>query len=131
IPEEDLGATEHGVTPAARLSETLQLETGGAQTGWGPYYDINKELQQATQYDKRISQPYATALLANPKVTNSRNQVNLSVPVTDSPGPMKQQARSILLDAWQARMRYQFKTGPKYIRLDPTDKIQITYKGLT
>jgi hypothetical protein len=131
IPEDDLGATEIGTAPAARLAETLQQETDVPQTVWVQYYDETKELQQATQYDKRITSPYATALLGNPKVTNSKNQMNLSVPVTDSPAPMKQQARSILLDAWQARFRQQFKTGPKYMRLDPTDKIQITYKGLT
>ena len=131
ILEDDLGATDIGTAPVARLSETLQQEVDVPETVWVHYYDTTKQLQQATQYDKRISQPYASALTGKPKVTNSRNQLVISTPVTDSPGPMKLQARRILLDHWQARGRQQFKTGIKYIRLDPTDKIQLSYKGIT
>jgi hypothetical protein len=131
IPESDLGATDIGTAPAPRASEVLTQETDVPETVWVHYYDITKALQQAAQYDKRISQPAATSLASNPKVTNSRNQLSVSVPVTDSPGPMKLQARRILLDNWQARMKYTFKTSWKYLRLDPTDKIQLTYKGQT
>lgn len=131
ITEDDLGATEIGTAPVARVAETLQQETDVPETVWVHYYDETKQLQQATQMDKRISRPYASALVSKPKVTNSRNQLVISTPVTDSPGPMKLQARRILLDHWQARMRSQFKTSIKWIRLDPTDKGNLTYKGET
>jgi len=130
IPEDDLGASDGG-DPAPRLEESLQEETEVPASVWLKYYDPLKQYQQATQYQKRISQPYASDLLDALKVVHSRTQAVISIPVTDNATPMKQRADKMLFDRWAARNKYAFKTSVKYLRLDPTDPIAITYKGET
>lgn len=128
ISEDDLGASD-GTAQEPRLVETLQEETEVPETVSLNYYDKSKLYQQATQNAKRISQPYASEFLDNQPVTNSRTKLLLTLPVSDSATPMKQCAEKILYDRWASRFKYTFKTGIKYIRLDPTDPITVAYKG--
>ena len=129
IPESDLGALSDPSSYEPRIVETLQDPQDIPESVWIAYYDPLKQDQQAKQYAKRISKPYASTLSAGKNVTNSRQQLDLSVPVTENATPIRQQAEKILWDAWAGRRVCKFKLPPKYQRLTPSDVLIVNYKG--
>src|SRR5438132_3221717 len=88
IPEDDLGALSDPTKQEPRIIETLQLENDVPESVWIRFFDADHQFQEAAQYQKRISQPYASDLASGRPVTNSRTQLTLSSEVTDSAIPM-------------------------------------------
>jgi len=130
IPEDDLGALDDPTKNEPRIIETIQDPQDTPEQVWIRYYDPLKQDQQAAQYAKRISKPYASALSSGANITNSRQQIDMSVPVTENATPIKQQAEKILWDGWAGRRSFKFKLPPKYQRLTPCDVITVNYKGV-
>lgn len=129
IPIDDVGALADTTTQEPRLTETLTDEQQVPETVWIRYYDPLKQFDQAAQYSKRISQPYASALLENPAVENSRLQITMDVPISQDGVTVRQQADKVLYSLWSDRFHATLKLPPKYIQLDPTDIIEIPYQN--
>lgn len=131
IPEDDLGALTGPDKQERRLAELLQREIDTPYRVVLKYYDSGRDHQQAAQDARRISQPYASDLVGGRKVMNSRNEFDLTLPIAWSSDPVKQAAEKLLYDFWVSRFTYTWKTGIKYLRLDPTDIVDISYQGIT
>jgi putative tail protein len=131
IVEDDLGALDSMDKSERRLSEVLQQEIDTPYRVTLKYYDQGRQYQQAAQDARRISQPYASDLVSGRKVMNSRNELDLTLPVAWTATAAKQAAEKLLYDFWVSRYSYSWKTAIKYLRLDPTDVVELNYKGLT
>lgn len=129
VPFEDIGALGDMASAEPRIEETLQDEQQVPETVWIRYYDSLKQFQQASQYSKRISQPYASDLLDKVAVQNSRLQTTLDAPITEIGTTIRQQADKVLNDLWSSRFHASLKLPPKYIQLDPTDIIEVPYQN--
>lgn len=131
ISEDDLGALDDPTKNERRLSEVLQQEIDTPHRVELQYYDQGRQYQQAVQESRRISQPYASDLVSGRKVMNSRNELSINLPVSWSSTPARQAAEKLLYDFWVSRFTYSWKTPIRYLRLDPTDVVNVSYKGQT
>ena len=129
VLEEDIGANENLTKSEPRVQEVLQNETDTPERISLIYNDLARDFQPALQYDKRISQPFASNLAAFRNVTNSRLQQTITTPLSSDANTMKQQAQKMVYDAWAGRFSYTFKTAIKLLFLDPCDVVSLNYKG--
>lgn len=131
IPESDLGALEDPTKYEPRMDEIVEDPLDTPESVWIKYFDPLRECQQATQYAKRISQPYPSTIVGGKNVTNSRQKLDIVAPITENATPIQNQADKILWDAWTGRFQRKFKLPLKYIQLDPTDVVLVNYKGVS
>jgi Putative phage tail protein len=129
IPEDDLGALDEPGKYEPRLAEILTDERDVPAKVTIKHYDPLKDSLQATQEFKRTLQSYPSTLSTAKVDTNSRQELDIVSPITEFSLPVKQQAYKILWAAVAGRFQYKFKLSYKYLRLDPTDVITVTYKG--
>lgn len=129
IPEEDIGALDDPSRYEPRVVETTQDPMEVPESVHIRYYDPLKNDQQATQYAKRISKAYPTSLSAAKLLTASRQELDLTFPLTEDATLVKQQADKILWNKWIERTTRKVKLPPKYSLLTPGDVIVLDYKG--
>jgi hypothetical protein len=129
IDYDELGALETIRKKEPRLIEALQQETDVPERVAITYYDKTKLYQQALQYFKRISAPYSSNLTSFKHVTNTRSELNLTIPVTSDPTTMRRQSQKLLMVAWIERQTRQWKGTTRHVRLDPNDVGLVLYKG--
>jgi Putative phage tail protein len=111
IPEADQGAYAAG---AARPVSLLESRAAEQALPWRidlTYVSRAAEYEPATQHDKRVDE-----------ATASRRALSLSTPEVLDDDSAKQAVRALLAEAWEAALEYETALGPKYLRLDPSDR---------
>lgn len=81
------------------------------------YADIDADLQVGNQYDRRITK-------------DTRQKINLQLPLSMSGEKAKQIARIALYDAWK-KQTFKFTTTVKYAFLEPTDLVYLPTEETT
>lgn len=135
--DDRLAFRKRGRAPAARLVPDLliPLDSQGSGTGeiWREtrsqevdlpervsvlYMDASADYQQGTQSEKRATHPVPTM--------GSRNQVSVELPLALTPSTARSIAARALYAAWSERCLYEARLPSDYLRLEPTDVIEIT-----
>jgi len=122
IEEDELGAETDTGKQQARMNETIVQETETPAMVEVKFYDKDRQHQQGTQSNKRISLPRATV--------DAHGKLALTLPIVFTSDEAVKVAQRILYDMWISRRQFKFSTGIRHARLDPTDIIQLNYKGL-
>lgn len=82
------------------------------------FMDPGADYQQGAQAVKRISQPHATMA--------SRRQTSVELPMALTPDTAKTIAAKALWSAWIERSTHEARLTSDYLRLEPTDVVDIT-----
>lgn len=82
------------------------------------FLDTGADYQQGAQAVKRISQPHATMA--------SRRQTSVELPMALSPDTAKTIAAKALWSAWIERSTHEARLPSDYLRLEPTDVVDVT-----
>lgn len=85
------------------------------------FADRDRDYQQGTQSDKRVAAPTASM--------QSGEELTLDLPIVMLSDFAKQLAQRWLYTTWAERANIESVLPWKYIRLDPTDIFQVTYRG--
>lgn len=123
IAEDELGAETDPNRQQPRLNETIVQETETPALVEIKFFDKDRDYQQGTQQNKRISLPRATV--------DAHGMLTLTLPIVLTADEAARIAQRILYDMWISRRQFKFSTGVRHARLDPTDVFQFTYKGET
>jgi hypothetical protein len=83
------------------------------------YMDRGADYQQGTQSEKRASLPLATM--------HSRNQASLELALAIDATTAKRIAAKTLYSAWIERSAYEAELPPDWLRLDPTDVVDVIF----
>ncbi|TVR80063.1 MAG: hypothetical protein EA405_11780 [Rhodospirillales bacterium] len=83
------------------------------------YMDRDADYQQGTQSEKRASLPLATM--------HSRNQASLELALAIDATTAKRIAAKTLYSAWIERSAYEAELPPDWLRLDPTDVVDVIF----
>ena len=121
IPEGDLvvindntgDVLEEDRTQEVELPERLSIT----------FMDVDSDYEQGTTSAKRILNP-------SPSM-RSRNEQALSFPIAFNTSEGAQIAEKILYTAWNERVTYNFKTSWEYLKLNPTDVVNVTVGSTT
>lgn len=124
ITEDDLGSHIGNTNPDMQLLPWLrEQEVDIPQRVDIRYQDPERDYQANDQHASRIQSPTPTMY--------SRTSITIEVPCVLSATQAKQVAETGLYNRWISRVRYTPLLGPKYIRLDPTDTIDVTVDNAT
>jgi hypothetical protein len=120
IPEDERAAYEHGQTMPDALTITRAFELELPVQCDVEYPDIDADHLIGNQYDRRITK-------------DTRQQINLQLPVVMTAERAKQIARTTLYAAWQ-NQTMRWTTTRKYAYLEPTDIVELptataSYRG--
>lgn len=85
------------------------------------YMDRDADYQQGTQSEKRASLPLATM--------HSRNQASLELALAIDATTAKRIAAKTLYSAWIERSQYEGALPPDWLRLDPTDVVDVVFQS--
>lgn len=85
------------------------------------FADRTRDYQQGTQSDKRVQNPTPSM--------ESGEELVLNLPIVMLSDEAKQLAQRWLYTSWAERASIESVLPWKYIRLDPTDIFQVTYRG--
>lgn len=83
------------------------------------YMDRDADYQQGTQSEKRASLPLPTM--------HSRNQASLELALAIDATTAKRIAAKTLYSAWIERSAYEAELPPDWLRLDPTDVVDVVF----
>jgi len=83
------------------------------------YMDRDADYQQGTQSEKRASLPLPTM--------HSRNQASLELALAIDATTAKRIAAKALYSAWIERSAYEAELPPDWLRLDPTDVVDVVF----
>jgi hypothetical protein len=83
------------------------------------YMDRDADYQQGTQSEKRASLPLPTM--------HSRNQASLELALAIDATTAKRIAAKTLYSAWVERSQYEAALPPDWLRLDPTDVVDVVF----
>lgn len=127
IPQRDLGIVD-GITEADGAqdvyAETRIQEIDLPRTVIVSYKDTKKDYETGTQHFRRPRSPMETM--------QSRDVLDISLPIALDPTTAKQAAQKILYSTWTERVSYQLALPWKYLKYDPTDVVTILMDdGLT
>jgi hypothetical protein len=117
ITEEELVPNNNG-----DILETLELNI--AQELELPQKISLSYIDRAQNYD-------LVTVEATRQVTDTREQVNFSLPIVLSNSESLKIAEITLYNAWQERINYQLTLPPKYAYLEPTDIIEVKVRGVS
>jgi hypothetical protein len=117
ITEEELVPNNNG-----DILETLELNI--AQELELPQKISLTHIDRAQNYD-------LVTVEATRQVTDTREQVNFSLPIVLSNSESLKIAEITLYNAWQERINYQLTLPPKYAYLEPTDIIEVKVRGVS
>jgi len=81
------------------------------------YADVDADHQIGNQYDRRITK-------------DTRQRINLQLPISMTAEKAKQIAKIVLYDAWK-KQSFKFSTSIKYAYLEPTDLIYLPNNSIT
>ena len=81
------------------------------------FLDKSKDYEQNTQFTKRVANPIP--------VMWSKNQVSKSVALVFTPTEAKRISQKLLYTSWIERSALEFKSGWKFIGLDPADVVTV------
>ncbi len=118
VPQDDLSAflgLQQKTT--VRLPQVRDQELELPQRVSLKYADLNRDHMDGVQTAQRIEAPAPTMY--------SRSITSFEAPIVLLPDQAKQAVEKHLYNRWIGRTRYQPVLGPKYIRLDPTDLIDV------
>lgn len=87
------------------------------------YLDPAQDYSTGTQQAKRPAAPVAT--------TGTRDQLTVQLPMALAASKAKQIAEKALYTAWVERVFYEARVAPSWLRLEPTDVVQITIGVVT
>ena len=119
IAEDDIG----------RLGQTERIEERRVQEVELPekvvvqFSDRSKDYEPVTAYDKRVALPLPTQ--------HSRSEIKIDLPIVFTPTEARQLASIALYTAWAERLTVDSTLPWKYIRLDPTDVVDMIFRGET
>jgi hypothetical protein len=130
IPEDDLGALDDPTKHEPRIEEMFTDPRDVTQVLTLKHFDYLKDTQASTQEARRITQPHASSLSSAKANTSSRKQVDITTPISENALAMKQRAEILLWEDVASRARRNLKLGPKWMRLDASDVVTPSYKGL-
>ena len=65
------------------------------------------------------------------ETNNSTNDVTYQIPIVMTASEAKALANRVLFYTWNARMSFQFRLAPKYLKMEPGDVGQVTSRGIT
>jgi hypothetical protein len=82
------------------------------------HMDPDVDYQQGAQMQKRVAKPVPTML--------SRNQVSVELPMALTADTAKSIAAKVLYSSWVERSRHEARLPSDYLRLDPTDVVDVT-----
>lgn len=121
IPYDDLGAVEGSVNNnPLRVTETRTQELELPQRIDLTHYDPDRDYQSNTQNAARAG---------NAVTTKDQQTVELSIAL--SADEAAQIADKTLTSAWIGRNQFEFNLSPKWLRLDPTDVIDVLLPDAT
>lgn len=121
IPYDDLGAVEGTSSDnPLRVTETRTQEVELPQRIDLTHYDPNRDYQSNTQNAARAG---------NAVTTKDQQTVELSIAL--SADEAAQIADKTLTSAWIGRNQFEFNLPPKWLRLDPTDVIDVLLPDAT
>ena len=113
IADDELAAHEWGSQPNERLQITYQEELSLPRELAVNYIDFNRAYGTGTQRFRRLN-------------TNASSNTTLTLPIVFSADEAQEIAEVLHSNAWTERQVFNFRLGPKYMYLDPTDQITIS-----
>lgn len=111
IPLDDRAAHSPGQDMPAHLDILRAFEYELPYQCDVEYADIDSDLQTGNQYDRRITK-------------DTRQKINIQLPISMGATKAKQIARIALYDAWK-KFTFKFSTSVKYAYLEPTDLVYL------
>ncbi|HNQ98399.1 MAG TPA: phage tail protein, partial [Trueperaceae bacterium] len=118
IEEEYVGRLQ---TDAEPIKEVRTQEIELPERFYVRYSDRDQDYQQGTASDRRVSLPVPSQ--------HSRNEVTLDLPIVGQATPMRQLAQRWLYLSWAERASIEAVVPWRYIRLDPTDVLEMEHRG--
>lgn len=116
LTDEDMGATSDGADEGLVSIERIdELELPQRVTV--DFIDLNFDYQKGTEYEER-------------QTTSSQSQTSLSLPIVLDGATAKAIAKSLLWSAYLEREHFSWRLPRKFIKLDPTDVVEIDGKEL-
>jgi hypothetical protein len=116
VPQFDLGYIDAGTpgdNPSDFYKETRVQEIDLPQTVMITYIDPKDDYESGEQHWRRPRSPMP--------VMQSREKLDLNLPMAMEADFAKQTAQKITYSAWTERSQYEFALPLKYIKYDPTD----------
>lgn len=114
IPQDDLAAMDAD-NNALVQQRTQEIDLPEAVVI--NFIDYTRDYLRGTQSSRRIALPTPTQF--------SRNTLNIELAIAMSPSRARRIADQKLYEAWGGRDSFNFKTGWKYLALDPADVVNV------
>lgn len=108
-------------TDAEPIKEVRTQEIELPERFYVRFSDKDQDYQQGTASDRRVSLPVPSQ--------HSRNEVTLDLPIVGQATPMRQLAQRWLYLSWAERASIEAVVPWRYIRLDPTDVLEMEHRG--
>lgn len=121
ISQDDLGANSREPAKESLITTRIQ-EVELPERVDVRFLDFDRDYQENTEQADRHRFPNSTQ--------EAGNHFTQNLPIVMTPTEAQAAAESQLLDAWAARLGYEFQLGTKHLDLDPTDIITLQIDDL-
>jgi hypothetical protein len=121
IAEDDIGRLTSDAEEFVKEVRLQEVELPGRMSVL--YIDKEADYQQGYQEDRRVSNPNPTQY--------AQNNVELDLPIVLVAEEARQLAQRWLYTSWAERLTMSTTIPWRYLRLDPTDVVNMTFRGET